>query len=302
MDLRAVPNHLRALPRRLHPGRAPTAASARTVKDFRSFSALWMPGIRHRCGRRWLGPGGLLCPRASGFRQDDHRPSGIQRWLTSTAGPSRSGTRSGCPARESHIAPGAGTAAARWRHRGCTCSSRLPPASHPPFSRSSCRRPPTRCRSCRGSNASGASRHRSASPASRRSACRSGRPRAGCRSASSSSPRSGARTCCCAWPHSSRPPRRGAIAVHRCPDTVSRRSCRAVRDVTDDRLTIMATPTRPRSHVTFPAAHPRTPPDYHPLGRDRTGCCWFPLCANRISDLKPPVRTGYFRSVPCHWR
>jgi len=30
-----------------------------------------------------------------------------------------------------------------------TCSSRLPPASHPPFSRSSCRHPPTRCRSCR---------------------------------------------------------------------------------------------------------------------------------------------------------
>ena len=25
------------------------------------------------------------------------------------------------------------------------------------------------------------------------------------------------------------------------------------------------------------------------MGRDRTGYCWFPLCANRISDLKPPV-------------
>ena len=34
--------------------------------------------------------------------------------------------------------------------------------------------------------------------------------------------RSGARTCCCAWRHSSRPPRRGAIAVHRWPDTVAR--------------------------------------------------------------------------------
>jgi hypothetical protein len=110
-------NHLRALPRRLHPGR--TAASARTVKDFRSLSALWMPGIWHRCGRRWVGPGGLLCPERAAFGKTIIDHQGFQRWLTSTAGPSRSGTRSGCPARESHIAPGAGTAAARWRHRGC---------------------------------------------------------------------------------------------------------------------------------------------------------------------------------------
>jgi hypothetical protein len=93
-------------------------------------------------------------------------------------------------------------------------------------------------------------------------------------------------------------------AVERSPytaDLTRLRVCPAVQ-ITDDRLVIMATPTRPRSHVTFPAGHPRTPTDYHPLGRDRTGYCWFPLCANRISNLKSPVRTGYFRYVPCHWR
>jgi len=57
MDLRAVPTPPRIT---TTPTSWPTAASARRVKDFRSFSAVWMPGIWHRCGRRWLGPGGLL--------------------------------------------------------------------------------------------------------------------------------------------------------------------------------------------------------------------------------------------------
>jgi len=116
MDLRAVPT----TSARYHD--AYILADRRVGKDGQGLqivSALWMPGIWHRCGRRWLGPGGLLCPQRAAFGKTIIDHQGFQRWLTSTAGPSRSGTRSGCPARESHIAPGAGTAAARWRHRGC---------------------------------------------------------------------------------------------------------------------------------------------------------------------------------------
>ena len=116
MDLRAVPTTS------AHYNDAYILADGRVGKDgqglqivFSALDAGYLASLRSPLA--W--PRRPLMPRASGFRQDDHRPSGIQRWLTSTAGPSRSGTRSGCPARESHIAPGAGTAAARWRHRGC---------------------------------------------------------------------------------------------------------------------------------------------------------------------------------------
>ena len=179
-----------------------------------------------------------------------------------------------------------------------TCSSRLPPASHPPFSRSYCRHPPTRCRSCRDSkrfwcfaapfSVTGQPAISLPMGSGRTAGRRPARRRARARGPAAARGRTA----------------RDRRAVERSPSTADLtrlRVCRAVQ-ITDVKLIIMATPTRPRSHVTFPAGHPRTPTDYHPLGRDRTGYCWFPLCANRISDLKPPVRTGYFRYVPCHWR
>jgi len=68
------PNHLRALPRRLHPGRPPRRQGrSRTSDRFSALDAGYLASLRSPLA--W--PRRPLMTRASGFRQDDHRPSGI---------------------------------------------------------------------------------------------------------------------------------------------------------------------------------------------------------------------------------
>jgi hypothetical protein len=88
MGLRSVP------PTFAHYDDVYVPADRRVGKDGQglqiAFSAL-DSGRWHRRSRRWLGPDGLLCPGASGFRQEDHRPSGTPapRVISKAARPPR---------------------------------------------------------------------------------------------------------------------------------------------------------------------------------------------------------------------